>query len=73
MEVMQSGGAAGLKPGMRVAVKRFTNKTLRAAGLAVTLLCCDATLCFCGWMLATKQGHPAEPVPLSICVGVDRA
>ncbi|KAJ1465800.1 kinase-like domain-containing protein [Baffinella frigidus] len=33
MEVMQSGGAAGLKPGMRVAVKRFTNKTLRAAGL----------------------------------------
>ena len=37
MEVMQSGGAAGLKPGTRVAVKRFTNQTLKTAGLEVPL------------------------------------
>ena len=36
--------AAGLKPGTRVAVKRFTNKTLKKAGLEVPF----SLFCFCG-------------------------
>jgi len=40
MEVKQSGGAAGLTPGTRVAVKRFTNQTLKSAGLKVPLRLC---------------------------------
>ena len=41
MEVVQSVGAAGLKSGTRVAVKRFTNKTLKSAGLKVPLSLCS--------------------------------
>ena len=40
MEVMQGGGATGLKPGTRVAVKRFTNHTLKSAGLEVSYHLC---------------------------------
>ena len=47
MEVTESGGAAGLKQGTRVAVKRFTDKKLKKAGLEVVFAAPRSTIVFC--------------------------
>ena len=65
MEVKQSGGAAGLKPGTRVAVKRFTNQTLKSAGLKVPFRLCG----FCG--LAKSKLILRDFVLCKVCLRVE--